>query len=196
MTDRAGFTLVEVLVSLLIFALIAAAGAALLAVAADNRMAVRASSERTADLQRMRALLQADLSQASGRRTRDDRGGRALAAMTTGQDADGALLRLARSGWSNPGEGPRASMQTVEYRLVDGRLERRFRPRVDGALWETPQVLYRGVREARLVFMDDGAERPNWIGGVDDPLPDAVRLDLTLDGYGPVTQLFLVGAGR
>ena len=27
------------------------------------------------------------------------------------------------------------------------------------------------------------------------PLPDAVRMRMTLDGYGPVEQLFLVGGG-
>ncbi|RZJ18042.1 MAG: type II secretion system protein GspJ [Brevundimonas sp.] len=196
MKTRAGFTLVEVLISLLIFALIAGAGAALLAVASDNRLAVRAASDRTADLQRLRALLAADLSQASGRRTRDERGVRAFTALATGQEADGALLRLTRAGWSNPGDAPRASMQTVEYRLVENRLERRFRARLDGARWETPQVLYRGVSNARVAFIDEGQERPDWVGGSDDPLPDAVRLDLTLDGYGPMTQLFLVGAGR
>ena len=45
MTRRAGFTLVEVLVSLMIFAMIAAAGAAMLGVTIDNRFAVKAASD-------------------------------------------------------------------------------------------------------------------------------------------------------
>ena len=47
MTRRAGFTLVEVLVALAIFAMIASAGVGLLSFAIDNRLAVREASERT-----------------------------------------------------------------------------------------------------------------------------------------------------
>lgn len=195
MRTRAGFTLVEVLVSLLIFALIAAAGAAVLSLSIDNRFAIKAASDRTADLQRMRSLLRADLGQASGRRARGPTG-RPMAQPMTGAAKPGdPVLVLTRAGWSNPGEQARPSLQRVEYRLVEDRLERRVSTHLDGARPGPPQVLYRGVRDLTVVFVRDGQEAPAYIVTSDRPLPDAARLRMTLDGYGPVEQLFLVGGG-
>lgn len=192
---RSGFTLVEVLISLLIFALIAAAGAAVLSLSIDNRFAIKAASDRTGDLQRLRSLLKADLGQAAARRSRGPTG-RPMPQPMAGPAAPGdPVLILTRAGWSNPGEQPRPSLQRVEYRLVEDRLERRVSSHLDGARPGPPQVLYRGVRDLTVAFLRDGAEAPAFITTPERPLPDAVRLTMTLDGYGRVEQLFLVGGG-
>ncbi|MBA4804831.1 MAG: type II secretion system minor pseudopilin GspJ [Brevundimonas sp.] len=191
--DRAGFTLVEVLVSLAIFALLAAAGTAVLARSIDTRFAVKAATERTADLQRLRSLLRADIGQAAPRRARGPTG-RPMPQPMTGAGAPGEpVLTLVRAGWSNPGERPRPSLQRVEYRLVDGRLERRVSGHLDGSRPGPPQVLYRGVRDLSVSFVRDGAEAPAYLTTPERPLPDAVRLRMTLEGFGPMDQLFLVG---
>lgn len=193
--NRAGFTLVEMLVSVLIFALIAAAGSAVLSQSIDNRFAVKAATDRTGDLQRMRALLKADLGQAAARRSRGPTG-RPMAQAMSGPGAPGEpLLTLTRAGWSNPNGAARPSLQRVEYRLVEGRLERRASSHLDGSRPGPPQVLYRGVRDASVSFLRDGTEAPAFLTTPERPLPDAVRLRMTLDGYGPVEQLFLVGGG-
>ncbi len=192
---RAGFTLVEVLVALLIFALIAAAGAAVLSLSIDNRFAIKAATDRTGDLQRMRSLLRADLGQASSRRARGPTG-RPMLQPLGGPAAPGdPVLTLTRTGWTNPGGRPRPSLQRVEYRLVDNRLERRVASHLDGARPGAPQVLYRGVHDLTVAFVRDGQEAPAYIVTAERPLPDAVRIRMTLDGYGPVDQLFLVGGG-
>ena len=192
-TDN-GFTLVEMLVGLLVFSLIAAAGVGVLRLSIDNRFAVGQSTERTAALQRTRALLRADLAQAADRRVRDD-DGRVDPQALSGGDAV-TLLALTRRGWSNPGQAPRASMQRVEYRLDGKRLERRVRSALDGGALGEPQLLEDGVETAAIAFIDRGRETPVWSPTPDRPLPEAVRLTLTLEGYGPVTQLFLVGSER
>lgn len=194
--NRSGFTLVEVLISLAIFALLASAGAAVLAVTIDNRFAVKAQSARVGDLQRMRALLRADIGQATGRRARGVTGRPAPQAMTGPMTPSDPVLVLTRAGWSNPGERARPSLQRVEYRLIDSRLERRVADHLDGARPGPPQVLYRGVRDVTVAFVRDGEAAPAFTSTTDRPLPDAVRLTMTLDGYGPVEQLFLVGGGR
>ena len=195
MKGREGFTLVEVLVSLLIFALIAAAGAAVLGLSIDNRFAVKAASDRTADLQRMRSLLKADLGQAAGRRSRGPTG-RPVPQPMSGPAAPGdPVLILTRAGWSNPGGQARPSLQRVEYRLVEEQLERRVSSHLDGARPGPPQVLYRGVRDLTVAFLKDGQEAPAYITTAERPLPDAVRIRMTLDGYGAIEQLFLVGGG-
>jgi len=193
--SHAGFTLVEVLVSLLVFALIAAAGATVLSLSIDNRFAIKAASDRTADLQRMRSLLKADLGQAAARRSRGP-AGRPMPLPMGGPAAPGdPVLVLTRAGWTNPGEQPRPSLQRVEYRLAEDRLERRVSTHLDGARPGPPQVPYRGVRDLTVAFIKDGQEAPAYITTSERPLPDAVRVRMTLDGYGPVEQLFLVGGG-
>ena len=196
MRSRAGFTLVEVMISLMIFAVLAGAGAAVLAGAIDNRFAVKAASDRVGDLQRMRGLLRADLGQATARRSRGPTG-RPTPQPLMGAAAPGdPLLVLNRAGWSNPGEQSRPSLQRVEYRLVGDRLERRVSTHLDGARPGPPQVLYRGVRDVTVEFVRDGQAAPAFISSLDRPLPDAVRIGMTIRDYGRVDQLFLVGSGR
>jgi general secretion pathway protein J len=196
MRPRTGFTLVEVMISLMIFALLAAAGAAVLSGAINNRFAVKAASDRVGDLQRMRGLLRADLGQATARRSRGPTG-RPTPQPLVGAAAPGdPVLVLNRAGWSNPGEQARSSLQRVEYRLVGDRLERRAASHLDGARPGPPQVLYRGVRDVTVAFVRDGDAAPAFISSLDRPLPDAVRIGMTIEGYGRVEQLFVVGSGR
>ncbi|MEG3193856.1 type II secretion system minor pseudopilin GspJ, partial [Lysobacter sp. D1-1-M9] len=105
------------------------------------------------------------------------------------------LLALVRHGWSNPDAEPRASMQYVEYRLVDGQLERGVRTALDGAMTGPPQVLLTGIRAASVDYHYRGAWNRGWGGGA-EALPEAVRLELDLEGLGRVEQWFLLpGAG-
>ena len=41
-----------------------------------------------------------------------------------------------------------------------------------------------------------GEAAPAFISSIDRPLPDAVRVSMTVEGYGRIDQLFLVGSGR
>jgi general secretion pathway protein J len=112
-----------------------------------------------------------------------------------GQETPGdPILTLVRNGWSNPGEAARPSLQRVEYRVVDGRLERRVSPYLDGARAGPPQVLCRGVKDAVVTFIQDGSEAQAFSASSDRPLPDAVRIVMTLDGVGRLEQLFLVAS--
>ncbi|PZU55683.1 MAG: type II secretion system protein GspJ [Brevundimonas sp.] len=192
---RGGFTLVEVLVALAVFALIAAAGALVLARTIDTRFIVHEHAERIAELQRMRALLKADLAQAAPRRTRAPTG-RPLPRALMGQTVPGdPVLTLVRAGWSNPDGAARPGLQRVEYRVVENRLERRASTYLDGARAGPPQVLYRGVSDVAVTFIQDGSEAPAFLSSRDRPLPQAVRIVMTLDGLGRVDQLFAVSAG-
>ncbi|UQV18782.1 type II secretion system minor pseudopilin GspJ [Brevundimonas albigilva] len=192
---RGGFTLVEVLVALAVFALIAAAGALVLARTIDTRFIVHEHAERIAELQRMRALLKADLAQAAPRRTRAPTG-RPLPRALMGQTVPGdPVLTLVRAAWSNPDGAARPGLQRVEYRVVENRLERRASTYLDGARAGPPQVLYRGVSDVAVTFIQDGSEAPAFLSSRDRPLPQAVRIVMTLDGLGRVDQLFAVSAG-
>lgn len=194
----AGFTLVEMLVALVVFALLGLAATGVLAWVADNRGTVAAHSERLAQLQRARALLQADLGQAAVRRVRGPDGRQAPDAFTGATHRGGAshggpgpLLAFVRRGWSNPDGASRASLQYVEYRLVDGRLERATRPMLDGASAGDSRVLLDGIVDAAIGYHHHGAWDHGWPGGAAE-LPAAVRLEIEFQDLGRIEQLFLV----
>lgn len=192
MTRRAGFTLVEVLIAVAIFAVLASAGVLVLTRTLDTREVVHERSERLAELQRMRALLRADLGQAAPRRTRGATGRPAPQPLIGAAQPGDPLLVLVRTGVANPDDAARPSMQRVEYRLVEDRLERQASDYLDGARPGARQVLLRGVRSAAVSFVSRGAEAPAYAASSDRPLPDAVRLRLTVDGLGEIDQLLLV----
>lgn len=187
-----GFTLIEVMVALLIFGLVAAAGVAVMGFSVDNQQAVRGRTAELGQFQRARALIAADLQQAAGRRTREATGAARPAFAGGGQ---GPLVSLTRRGWDNPDQAPRASLQYVEYSLEDGALVRRARSALDGAELGRPQVLLRGVRSARTAFLTHGEWLEAWTSSPAAVLPEAVRLDLDVAAVGEVRQLFLLPGG-
>lgn len=190
-----GFTLVEVLVALSMFALLATAAVGVMAWSADQQGAVRARLERLSQLQRAHALLEADLSQAALRRVRRSDGGAEASAFIAAPPGERLrpLLGFVRHGWDNPDAAPRPSLQYVEYRVVDGRLERSIRPQLDGSGSLPPQVVLEGVQSVRTRFYAYRQWSDGWGGGI-TTLPRAVALELELDGIGPVRQVFLLPA--
>lgn len=197
---RGGFTLVEMLVALFVFGLLAAAGAAVMGSTLTSQSAVKSRVERFADFQRLRATLRADLAQAAPRRTRDTTGAPAGVAFIGGDPWGGNSERLfvvVRRGWENPDQAARPSLQYVEYRLSGRRIERRVRAALDGTALGPAQVLLDGVDASQVAFLHNAAWQLAWKGQSGVELPRAVRLDLTVEGIGPVTQLFLTaGDGR
>lgn len=190
-----GFTLLELLVSLAIFGLIAAAGVSVMAYAADNQGALRGRMDRLGEFQRARGILRADLSQAAPRLTRRGDGSTVRDAFIGGRPGEaGPLFGFVRRGWENPDHEPRASLQYVEYRIVDGRLERSARAALDGALPPAPQVLLDGIGDARVAYLERDAWNDGWPGGA-EAMPEAVELELELDAIGHVRLRFLVPRG-
>jgi general secretion pathway protein J len=188
----AGFTLVELLIAILLFALLSAAAAALLSFAVDARGRTGERLDTLAAVTRTRALLAADLGQAAARPWRDDRGTPRPALV--GREGD-TLLTLVRRGWRNDGSASRSSLQRVEYRLFAGRLERRAWPMVDGAAPYPPAVLLTDVTALDLRFHSAGQWQDRWDPATRDSLPDAVAIDITATGLPPLHQAFLVGPG-
>jgi general secretion pathway protein J len=192
----AGFTLIELLVALAVFALVAVAAVVVMRQSIDQRDAVRARLQQVREFQLAHGLLRSDLQQAAVRRTRNSEGGAARTAFVASPPGvPGPLFGFVRRGWSNPDQAPRASLQYVEYRVIDGRLERSARPALDGAVAGPPQVVLRGVRSAVVGFHYRAQWSDGWSGGL-DALPDAISLELDLEQWGRVRQLFLLPEGR
>lgn len=185
-----GFTLVELLIALLLFAMLAAAATGLLAFGVDARAQSGARLATLAALTRSRALLGADLGQAAMRPWRDE-AGRIQPALATGDGAIG----LVRRGWRNDGGAPRASLQRVEYRLTGDRFERRSAPMVDGAALGPPAPLIGGVKGLSWRFFSQGEWRDRW--DPEDPaaLPEAIEVTIVATATPALRQAFLVAPG-
>lgn len=184
-----GFTLVEMLIALSIFALLSVAGVSLLSFSINSRARSAERLDTQASILRTRALLSADLAQATPRPWRDENGLRRPAFAGNSGPA------LVRGGWANDGGAPRSSLQRVAYRLAGDRLERVAAPMVDGAAENPPAVLLTGVKSLRWRYHADGEWHENWQAQAIDRLPDAVEMTVETASIAPLRQVFAVGTG-
>ena len=187
-----GFTLVETLVALFVFGLIAAAGVIILGNSADAQLRIGEASRSVQDMQRLRAALRADLGQMAVRVTREATGARRPAFVAGGDD--GRLFAFVRRGWENPDGAPRASLQAVSYRHFGDRLERLAAPHADGAADTEPAVLLSEVTAVAVAYRDGEGWRTDWDARRADAVPAAISLEVTTRRFGVVRQLFLTGA--
>jgi len=142
-TSESGFTLVEVLVSLFIFALISAGTftAMFQTFAAKDRLDV--ASAELSDITAFRAILRADINAMDLRPMRDGVGGTETFLVTTRDPAESdSVLTFTRLGRSNPAGAPRGQAERVRYVVRDGQF----------------------IREA--LRHENPAEREDWFGRV------------------------------
>ncbi len=215
--DReAGFTLVEVLVSVLIFAVAAGLGTGLLTTSLRAKALQEAALEEAQAVERVRALLREDLGQLVMRPARradgsaqpyvfagDADGADPLSLARSGQARD--ILVLTRRGWANPGAArPRSTLQRVAWRLDGDTLQRVAWAYPDLARASEARALevLQGVSAVELEFLLGGTWRSDAFiapsGDEERPSlpPRAVRLSYVLDGVGPVEHLVLTPASE
>ena len=188
-----GFTLIEMMIALLIFGLLAAAGVSLLSFGVRAQAVAGKKLDDVAALSRLDAVLVADLAQAVPRATRDE-GGATRPAFEGGNGT--MLLRVVRGGWDNIDGAPRASVQKVEYVLSeDGTIDRIAYPMLDGDAPLPAATMLTGVSAVALRYRLAGAWADHWQGQPDTPLPDAVEMTITRTDGTVFRELFLVGTG-
>jgi len=161
---QTGFTLVEVLIALFIFALIAASTVYTLRLGLTAKDQLTRSDEGLRQMQGMRLLIKDDLAQLLPRSVRDEFGnkvsngfqGGATANTRNFEDETEILLHFVRNGWTNPDfNDPRASIQRVEYILRGDRLIRRIYPFPDEARDQasTERVMLAGLVDVEVEFL-------------------------------------------
>jgi general secretion pathway protein J len=181
-----GFTLVEALVSLFIFSLIAAGSTALLIQAAQAQRRVTEAHQALRSLQLTRAMVAADLVQIAPRAPRSGVHSGSAPRFVGGDDAVG--LGFVRAAIVGDGRlGPTTSLVYVEYAIDDDRLIRRVRTNLSAPAKpdDDDQVLMEGVRDLRFEFFDGVGWSGQWIA-VDGGLPRAVALTGEIVRYGDV----------
>lgn len=201
MTRRSGgmraFTLIEVMVSLAIFAILAALCYGALGRTLESAEMLNGRMDRLQAIQRTMRLLTEDLQQLAPRPIRDELGESFRPALDTGFQS-GFALELTHGGWSNPIVLPRGTLQRSAYRMEDDELIRYHWMVLDRTLANQPAevVLLDGVESILFRFLEANGQwteqwppnsRPGDLGVRERPR--AAEIILTLAQEGEIRRL-------
>jgi len=194
-----GFTLLELLVTLVLFALLSLLTYNSLRAMIDSRQQTSLEGERLAALQMTMARLGLDIQQAQARGVRDENGD-PQPSMLYGT---GKGFEFTRSGQAHATPGrANGSPQRLRYLLVDHDLIRESRPLPDWARGTTifPQTMLGQVKGFDLRFLDKQGDWHNqWPSEKmivadsvesENSLPAAVEVWLELEDWGSLRRLF------
>jgi general secretion pathway protein J len=196
-----GLTLIELLVTLVIFSLLVALGYGGLERLVDGAARLRDEQQAWRELAQFFLRLDEDLAHARSRPVRDAGGAPLPAFAARPFDARASAapsLELTRGGELHYDRAPRSDLRRVGYRLREGTLSRLAWSSLDRAPGSEPleAPLLEGVEALELRFYSqrggwsDFWPRPGASG--DDALPRAVELTVTLQRLGRFRRVFLV----
>lgn len=118
-----GLTLIELLVAVFVFSVMAALAYTAIARLLDNTAFLEDRMARMRAIQVTMRFLESDLLQAVPRPVRDELGEVLVGAIRSAATSPFAL-ELTRGGWTNPAGLPRSTQQRLAYQLLDGELSR------------------------------------------------------------------------
>lgn len=195
-----GFTLLEVLVAVAVFAVFSTLAYGSLSRLLDSRERVEAERTFWRELALAFTQMEDDLSAARARTVRDVYGNPLPA--FRGQPADSRTLgepplAFTRGGLFVLNESSRPDLARIGYRLRDGGLQRLSWPALDQPAQIQPQAdtLLEQVTELRLRYY---APAGGWVdvwppSGQTNTVPAAVEVNLTLEGRGSFQRILRVG---
>lgn len=187
MKGERGFTLVEMLVALSIFAAIAAMGVALLRSSVDTQDAVQERLKAMGGINRLRAVMANDLAQAVQRSTRGP-AGEAIPAFIGSSNG----FAFVHGGAGALDGSPRPNLERVGYAFVGNEWRRATQPMLDGTALGDGDRLVDEVAAVAVRYRDErGNWNENWTSEPGDRLPRAVEVRLTRTGREPLTMAFL-----
>jgi general secretion pathway protein J len=197
MKRQRGFTLLELLIAVAIFALVGAMAYSGLQQVLDQNAHTRVQSQRLSDLQKAYAIIQRDLEQLTERKIRNEFGD-TIDALVGGSGFNG--VEFSRAGHANPAGFLRSDIQRVAYVPDQETLLRRTWRVLDRAQDSLPdeQVLVEGMQRFSVRFLDQANEwQDQWppqaaqLGaGIVVGMPRAVEVQLELDDVGILNWLF------
>lgn len=193
-----GFTLLEVLIAVAIFAVVGVMAYGGLQAVLTQQVIARENADRFREIQFAVQQLSRDLYQIQPRPVREELGDGERSAVLA--DARNRYpVEFTRGGWSNPLGQPRAAVQRVAYELDDDRLLRLHWFVPDRTLAEEPveREILSGVREFRMRFFSADSWGEEWPPGLtgQDPaiVPTAIEFIIELEDWGEIRRLIEVG---
>lgn len=203
--SASGFTLVELLIAVFVFAVLSGLGYVGLSSVIEQRRTAGEALTRTTELRATAARLREDLFTVRHRPVADAFGSRLRNALIVpGEAASSTLpvLEFTRGGWRNPALYARGSQQRVAWLVEDGALVRASWAVLDPAPDSEPlrRVMLEGVLRVRVrLLTGDGLWEPVWPPR-DEPagielLPRAAEITVETEDLGELVWLVeMVGA--
>ncbi len=204
--NMSGFTLIEIMVAMAIFALIAVASTEVLrSVAASNELSEQ-RFEKLQQLQRAMLTIERDLLQAVPRPIRIE--GESNQSVMVGNegllDSETYGLAFVRAGWHNPQLMlPRSTLQAVAYRLQEGKLQRLYSNYVDNVSGYEPKqkVLLSDIEDFKLAFFLTGGgdinDEDSWEESYQgNTIPSAISITIVSKDFGEIKRAFLLSASE
>ncbi len=195
---QTGFTLLELLVAITVFATMSVMAYGGLRNVIDNSGASEQALNRLKDVQTSISAISRDLTQIVRRDIRDNYGN-VQAYLLTPQNPD-LIIEFSRSGHRNPAGLLRSNLQRVAYQLQDNKLYRLHWPQMDRAPGVEPyksEILDK-VDAIDFRFLDD---KQNWHNqwpplnaGAEQTAPvlSAIEISIKLADWGEIKRLYEV----
>ncbi|MCC5791016.1 MAG: GspJ family T2SS minor pseudopilin variant LspJ [Legionellaceae bacterium] len=192
-----GFTLIEVLIALLVFAILSAITASAMFYAFSTRSRINAYADRLAQLQIAINLINQDTSQIINRPVRGND-------MRTFPPFIGTMqyIEFTRTGILNPGASvTRSSLKRVALLCQNDQLIRRSWPQVDNAdrMRYEDRILIPNLSQCQFMFLNKNRQRfEEWLSEsmssetVKEMFPSGIQLQLTIKDWGEMSLLYLV----
>lgn len=193
-----GFTLLEVLIAVAIFAVIsgiAYSGLSSVLTASHKTQAVNRSLQ---EVQMAISLMHQDFTQIANRPVSDEFGTRQEAVVSG--SAFEKIIRITRRGWRNPAQRTRSTLQRIAYRIDENTLIREYWQHLDRA--PNPTIvslpLLEKVKELSFRYYDqNNAWQQQWpplSQDQDQPvlLPRAIEMTLDTEQWGEIIRLFVL----
>lgn len=195
-----GFTLIEVLVAITVFASLSMAAYQVVnQVQRSNELSLEKTT-RLQQLQRSLVFMDNDFRQMAVRQHRTDGEPASKKLLQYDDyllDSDGKGIVFSRLGWQNPQQiFPRGEVTKVGYRVRDEKLERVWWRYADTPAGQEPifRPILDDVESMSATFYDGSAWLKEWTKA--NALPAAVSIVLTLKDYGEVERIYLTPAGE
>lgn len=196
-----GFTLIEMLVALAVFAVIGIISAQLLSQMISFTDTAQSRGERLVNFHRVVEIMRRDFQQLTYRSVRDELG-EPTYEVSIGV---GSLIEFSRKGWMNPNLRHRSEIQRVAYDLRGDRVFRQYWLVLDRSPDTLPveQVLMRGVTRANVIAIDQlGSETYFWpptpeAESEDEDVPAlaAIKFEIETAEFGPIVHIWNVPGG-
>ncbi len=197
-----GFTLLELMVAVAIFAVLSAMAYGGLRNVIDNSQQTDLAMQRLQQVQLAMLKITRDFSQLSQRNIRDEYGN-TNNYILAGEDGD-VFIEFSRGGRRNPAELQRSHLQRVAYKLEENKLSRLHWPQLDRTQEMQPyeSVLLENVENASIRFLDNNNEWHNeWPpldatgqGTGNTIVLSAIEFSLELQDWGEVVRIFMVSS--
>lgn len=156
-----GFTLLEILVSVIIFSLIIIGAQQVFSMASANAGALDTQQKRLRQLNIALQTIERDMQQLVSRSVRGPGNGFSIEPLQTDIN-DNFLIKLTRGGWKNPLYAARPEVQAATYYLKDDKLMRSYYPYLDSIndVDLIEQELLNRVETVEIKFLD---RQFNWV---------------------------------